>query len=75
VKTVDVDRLQAVVLKHQTRVDHFRRRGGWGWSCSCETDGERFYPTPDPAYVDAARHIAEQLNRLGLMTAGWSGYA
>ena len=69
-RATQLRKLQAAIVGHRVSVDHFHRRGGWGWSCSCLTDGEGVHAKPDAAWEDAAGHLAEQLSLLVMTGAG-----
>lgn len=65
-------RIHQVLVEHETHTDWFRRRGGYCWSCSCETDGEGVHRTYAAASEAAAWHVAEQLSQV-LVGAGAGG--
>lgn len=58
---MSVDLIAATLSCHNISVDHFRRRDGWCWWCSCHVDGEQVHPDWAGAYAEGARHQAEQV--------------
>lgn len=56
-----VDLIAETLAAHDVSVDHFRRRSGWCWWCSCETDGEGVHDSHNGARLAAARHQAEHV--------------